>query len=95
MKAELALAPGESGGIDGDGAEPGFDGGGVAKLGGVGHQTGGDVLQEVFQIGPTGLVSENDGGDPAAVGFPDLLEIEPAPTMRSPARKGSGPGSGR
>lgn len=65
-------APGRVGGVHGDRAEPGLERGGVSDLVDTAHELHGDILQKVFEVGLSGLVGHENGGDPAAVVFPDL-----------------------
>jgi len=44
------------------------------ELGDFGQEGHGDVLEQVVEIGTSGFVGHDDGGDPAAVGLPERGE---------------------
>lgn len=75
MAAEFLRSGGSAGGIDGDGAEPGFEGLTVAQFVAMTDDGHCDILKKVVNFYFAGLVDQEDGGDPAAVLLPEFGEM--------------------
>lgn len=70
----FAFAGGDEGYVDRDRFQPGLEGVGIANFAGLSDEGNGDFLQEIVEIGPPGLVGQQDRRYPASVVLPKLGE---------------------